>query len=194
MNNTLCYMSSSAEFTQLLSDCQKGETGSMEYLFPVVYQELRDIARQQLRKAWSVETISTTALVNEAYLKLVNHQQSSPSNRAHFFAIAATTMRHVLINYAEQKQAQKRGGDWQQVTFNDAAIKEEKNTNTLLAVNEALAQVKMVDGELARLVELRFFAGMTESEIAALFDLSERSVRRNWIKAKALLAKALESE
>ena len=130
------------EFTLLLNDLQNADTNRIDHLFSVVYQELRAIARQQLRKAWSVETICTTALVSEAYLKLVNNKQSLPSDRAHFFAIAATTMRHILINYAEQKQAKKRGGDWQQITINDATIKDEKNINTLLAVNEALAQVQ----------------------------------------------------
>jgi RNA polymerase sigma factor (TIGR02999 family) len=166
----------------------------MDQLFPLVYQQLRQIAQQQLRKTWAVETICTTALVNEAYLKLVNQQPASLANRTHCFAIAATAMRHILINYAEQKRAKKRGGDRQQVTFNDPADSGENNLNTLIAVNEALEQVKMVDEDLARLVELRFFAGMSEAEIALLCDCSERSVRRNWKKAKALLVKALECE
>jgi RNA polymerase sigma factor (TIGR02999 family) len=185
-------MSSTNEFTQLLNDCQQGCNDKMNQLFELVYQQLRQIAQQQLRKVWSVETICTTALVNEAYLKMVDHQQFSPANRAHFFAIAATAMRHILINYAEQKQAKKRGGDWQQVTFNDPAGDGENNLTTLIAVNEALSQVNNVDESLARLVELRFFAGMNEAEIALLYDCSERTVRRDWKKAKALLVKALE--
>lgn len=182
------------EFTQLLNDIQNVESDAMDLIFPAVYQELRRIAHQQLNRAWSMDTLCTTALVNEAYLKLVHQKNFCPANRSHFFAVAATAMRHMLINYAEQKQAQKRGGDWQQVTFDESGLRSETNINTLIAVNEALEQVKQVDETLARLTELRFFAGMTESEIAVLFDLSERSVRRNWIKAKALLVKALQSQ
>ena len=192
MNKLLCRTPSSVEFTQLLNEFPKGKTDVMDRLFLAAYQELRTIARQQLHKAWSVETLCVTALVNEAYLKLAKLQQFSPASRAHFFAIAATAMRHILINCAEQKQAQKRGGDWHQVALSDVAMVGEQNINALLAVNKALDLVKVVDESLVRLIELRFFAGMTEAEIALIFDISERSVRRNWKKAKALLAKALE--
>ncbi|MDN3638613.1 ECF-type sigma factor [Simiduia curdlanivorans] len=179
------------DITQLLNEHLQGKDDVLDRIFPVVYEELRKIARSQLRKVWSVDTICTTALVNEAYLKLLNNQQAQPGNREHFFAIAATAMRHVLINYAEQKNAQKRGGDWQQVTYAEADLQGDHNVSTLLAVNDALEEIRAIDAQLARLVEMRFFGGMNEAEIALVFAVNERTVRRNWQKAKALLSQAL---
>lgn len=183
---------SAIDITQLLAAYQRGQPEAMERLFSLVYQELRRIAHRQLKNVWSLETICTTALVNEAYLKLVNHQNCKVSDRAHFFALAATAMRQILINYAEQKQADKRGGQWQQVTYEQALLTPDLNMETLLAVDSALKTLKDIDEDLARLVELRFFAGMTEAEIACVFAVTERTVRRNWKKAKALLVQALK--
>ena len=181
-----------ADITQILNSYQTGQPELMEQLFPIVYHELRRTAHNQLKHAWSVDTICTTALVNEAYIKLVNNQKSLPTSRAHFFAIAATAMHQILINYAEQKTAQKRGRDWKQVTSDEAVLKAEFDIETLLDIDKALDQIKELDEELARLVELRFFAGMTDNEIAQLFRITDRTVRRNWVKAKALLAQALQ--
>ena len=184
-------MTTAVDITRLLNDCRTGRTGAVESLVPVVYRELKRLAHRQLQNIWAVDTINTTALVNEAYIKLVSHGSGTPANRAHFFAIAAKAMRQILINYAEQKQTQKRGGDWRRVTAADACVQQDQPIETLLAIDMALAEVRTVDENLAQLIELRFFAGMTEAETAAVMGVSERTVRRNWKKARALLARAL---
>lgn len=124
-------------------------------------------------------------------MKLINAQKLEIVNRAHFFALAATAMRQILINYAEQKKAQKRGGDWLQVTYQETLLQSQHKLETLLSINEALDQVRAIDAKLADLVELRFFAGLTEVELAEIFGVNERTLRRNWTKAKVLLAKVL---
>jgi len=163
-------------------------------LYNEVYGELRRIAQKQMNKAWSMGTISTTSLVNEAYLKLAHLGPEQVDNRSHFFAIAATAMRQIIINYAEHKRAQKRGGDWMQVTYLEPMLESDVDIKTLLAVNEALDEVRLIDADLAKLVDLRFFAGMTEKEIAEVFQVNERTVRRNWQKAKMLLRRGLQPD
>lgn len=179
------------EITQLLSDYSLGDNRALDALFPMVYEELRLMAHHHLRKSWSMETVCATALINEAYLKLVARKENSYANRAHFFAVSATAMRQIIINYAERKNAQKRGLDWQRVTFDDALVSETHSLELLTTINDALSEIEEIDAALARLVELRFFAGMTEAEIALITAVSERTVRRRWRKAKALLMKVL---
>ena len=184
-------MPAGMNITQLLADYRNGHEQAMESLFPIVYEELRRIARKQLYRVSGVNTLCATALVNEAYLKLLKCHSSQASDRVHFFAIAATAMRQILINYAQQKHAQKRGGDWLKVTFEEALSTEECGIDQLLAINRALEELEQLDENLARLIELRFFAGLTEIEVASIFEVNERTVRRNWKKAKALLVKIL---
>ena len=179
------------DITQLLCDYQNGDEAAMESLFPFIYKELHQIAHRQLKNVWSVETICTTALVNEAYLKLASGSEHNAKNRNHFFAIAAKAMRQILINYSKQKQAKKRGGEWQRTDSVDALEDSEKNIDNILAIDRALTELEMLDPPLCRLVELRFFAGMTEQEVASVLGVTERTVRRNWQKAKLLLAKAI---
>ncbi len=182
---------SELDITRLLSDYQSGNEEAINDLFPAVYQELHAIANRQLRKSWSVETICATVLINESYLKLIQGQQVDFTDRAHFFAIAATAMRQIILNYAAQKQTAKRGADWKRVTVEEALLVDEHHADTLLSIGLALEQVASIDEQLAHLVEMRFFAGMTETEIASVQGVSDRTVRRNWIKAKALLMQAL---
>lgn len=184
-------MSSSSDITSLLIDARDGNSAALDEIYPHVYQELRRIARGQLRRMWDMGTINTTALVNEVYLKLVDQTQCQWVDRAHFLALSAKAMRQILINYAEQKRAQKRGGDWQKMTFEDALASPMMSAETLLAVERALQQLANLDESLCRLVELRFFGGLTEAETACALGVSERTVRRNWRKAKALLAHGL---
>jgi len=164
---------------------------NLDALYQDVYLELRDIANKQMQKAWSLGTLSTTVLVNEAYLKLMSLDKEKLQSEAHFFAIAATAMRQIIINYAEQKNAAKRGGDWVQVTYEEPELQSEVDFRTLILVNDALDDIRKIDDKLAQLVELRFFAGMTEVEIAKVFKVSEKTVRRNWQKAKMLLKQGL---
>ncbi|TQV66299.1 sigma-70 family RNA polymerase sigma factor [Exilibacterium tricleocarpae] len=182
---------STDDITALLKTSGKDRNEALGKVYAAVYQELKQIARKQLQGSWSVDTISTTALVNEAYLKLIRPQQLEVKDKAHFFALAATAMRQIIINYAEQKQAQKRGGDWFQVTYNETLMQSHRNAEELIAVSEALEEVRALDDKLAQIIELRFFAGMTETEISEVFGVNERTVRRNWKKAKALLVRVL---
>ncbi|WP_086929468.1 ECF-type sigma factor [Agarilytica rhodophyticola] len=184
-------MSTTLDITQILQDRSDRQHEGIAEIYSAVYDQLKALARKQLQQSWSNNTISTTVLVNETYLKLIKSQKLEITNRAHFFAIAATAMRQILINYAEQKKAQKRGGDWLQVTYQETLIQSQHKLETLLAVSEAVEQIRSIDTRLAELIELRFFAGLTESEIAEIFGVNERTLRRNWAKAKMLLAKAL---
>lgn len=178
-------------FTQILSTYQQGDEQALEKLFPVIYNELRSIAHRQLGKVWAVETICTTALVNEAYLKLAGNNNLVSHDRNHFFAIAAKAMRQILINYSKQKQTQKRGVEWQKTDNVDNLVQSGNKIEELIAIDQALTELEEIDPELSRLVELRFFAGMTEVEVAQILGISDRSVRRNWQKAKVLLANAI---
>ncbi|WP_196137242.1 ECF-type sigma factor [Aliikangiella sp. G2MR2-5] len=178
--------------TQLLSDVNKGDEKAMESLFPAIYKELRQIAHRQLGKVWSVDTICTTVLVNEAYLKLVGSKKLESNDRSHFFAIAAKAMRQILINYSKQKQTLKRGLEWQATASIDELSVNSK-LEQIISIDEALRELESLDPDLVKLVELRFFAGLNEQETAKILNISERSVRRNWQKAKALLARALST-
>lgn len=165
-------------------------------LFPDTYRDLQRIAHFQMQRAWQVDTIQTTALVNEAFLKLHKQSPLEIENKQHFFAICAKAMRQILLNYAEQKQALKRGGEMQQVTFTEGQMVGEHiqgpGWENLLNLERALSQLEEVDEHLAQLVELRYFVGATEAEMAEIIGVSDRTIRRDWIKAKALLAQALE--
>lgn len=184
-------MSSSIDITSQLVESRRCNLDALDKIYPQVYRELYRIAHGQLRRMYDMQTISTTALVNEVYLKLVDQTRCQWADRAHFLALAARAMRQILINYAEQKRARKRGGDWRRVTFEEALAASAMNAETLLAVEEALQQLTLVDKSLSQLVEFRFYGGLTEPELACVLGVSERTVRRNWRKAKALLAHTL---
>ena len=184
-------MSGSGDITTLLASWKSGQATAMNALFPLVYEELRRISRRQRRRVWS-GTMDTTALVHEAYLKLVDQKQAGWQDRAHFFAVSAIAMRQILINYAESKRTQKRGGNWRRVTFDDArGSPVTHGAETLLAVDEAMERLRKVDERLASIVEYRFFGGLTEAEIGCVLGLSERTVRREWRKARAFLSSTL---
>ncbi len=181
------------EITVLLGEWRSGCSHAPNSVFSHVYAELRKMARGQRRRFWGVDTLNTTALVHEAYLKLVDCSEPSWENRAHFLAAASTAMRHILINYAERKRARKRGGDWREVTFDDAAQTGDSRVDALLSIQQALVILDRLDPRLTRIVDCRFFGGLSESEIACALGVTERTVRRDWQKAKAVLAKALAS-
>ena len=187
-------MSADRDVTQLIKQFRQGDNSSADELFSIVYKELHQIARQQLKKAWSVDTIQATSLVNEAYLKLLNQNQCDANDRAHFFALSATAMRQIIINYAEQKLARKRGGEWVQTTLAGIEAGGDIDLDNVIFVDKALHSLKAIDKTLCQLVELRFFAGMSETEIAAVMKVTERTVRRNWRKAKVLLTRIMQLE
>jgi len=180
-----------ANVTQLLVEFQEGNPDAADRLWSEVYDELRRIAHYKLRHERSSHTMSTTALVHEAYLKLIDQSQVEWEDRLHFFAMSSRIMRNILIDYARRRSAQKRGGDRTHVQLDDAIVSAEKSAHVFLALDEALKQLTELDERLGRVVEYRFFGGMQEQEIAELLGVSKRTVRRDWRKAKGWLSRAL---
>lgn len=156
-------------------------------LFGVVYGELRRIARRQLAREGEGHTLETTALVHEAYLRLIDQSRAQFADRAHFFAVAAQMMRRVLIDHARRIRAAKRGGEWRRVDLDRAEIPVEERAGTLLQLDEALSRLAAVNPRLSQVVECRYFGGMTEEETAAALGVTDRTVRRDWVKAKGWL-------
>jgi RNA polymerase sigma factor (TIGR02999 family) len=183
-------MSSSRDHvTALIVDHDPRQDAVFEQLLPLVYDDLRRIAQNQLRRERSGHTLSPTALVHESYLNLVNRSDCSWNDRAHFFAVAARAMRHVLIDYARKRGAQKRGGDRHRVTLDDRMVDEQ--AADLLALDDALDQLAERDPRMVSVVECRFFGGMTLDETAEALDVSVRTVQRDWVRAKAYLHQML---
>ncbi|MBX2849325.1 MAG: sigma-70 family RNA polymerase sigma factor [Acidiferrobacterales bacterium] len=180
-----------SDITHLLSASQRGEKEALGSLYSLVHDELYKIAQRQMAKSWSVETICATALINESYLKLYSAGKQNFSDRSHFYAVAATAMRQIVLNYAERKSTNKRGGDWRRVSIDQTIAADQHSADVLIDVSKAIDDVARIDDGLAKLIEMRFFAGMTEKEVATVIGVSDRTVRRNWIKAKALLAQSL---
>ena len=184
-------MTSEPQITDLLTELGNGRREVVNRLFPVVYDELRRIARRQLRPAQSGETLGTTALVHEAYLKLVDQSRAEWRDRAHFYAVAAIAMRQILVDYARQHAAAKRGGARRPVSLDEATIPAEDQAGALLELDEALTRLSRLDERLGRVVECRFFGGLTEEETAEALGVTARTVRRDWVKARALLYEEL---
>jgi RNA polymerase sigma factor (TIGR02999 family) len=166
----------------------------VERLLPLVYEELRRIARRQLRHEGVGHTLNTTALVHEAYLRLAAPSHLDISGRAEFLSIAAMAMRRVLIDYARQRTAQKRGGVQMRVELDDIEVAAEGRAEQLVALDEALTALAVSNPRLARVVDCRFFGGMSQEETALALQLTPRTVRRDWTKARMWLAMAMNSE
>jgi RNA polymerase sigma factor (TIGR02999 family) len=179
--------------TDLLTDIRSGRRDSLDRLLPVVYEELRAIAHRQLAGRGRRGTVTTTALVHEAYLKLVDQSRAGWRDRAHFLALASVAMRHVLVDQAKARAALKRGGGRQSITWDDAEIGVDDQPAALLQLNEALERLAASEPRLARVVECRFFGGLTEQEIAEVLAVTVRTVQRDWAKARMLLRRALAS-
>ena len=179
------------EVTRLLLEFGAGDREALDRLVPLVYDELRRIARHELRRERVDHTLTTTALVHEAYLTLVDQARAEPGDRARFFAVAATAMRRVLIQYARSRQALKRGGGQRPLSLDEAAVVAEDGGEHLLALDEALTRLGALDERQARVVECRYFGGLTEEETAAALGITARTVRRDWVKAKGWLYREL---
>ena len=171
------------EVTQLLQAVRNGDSEALDRLVPLVYDELRELARRELYREASGHTLHATALVHEAYLKLAGTAMPA-SDRSHFLAIAARSMRQVLVDHARRRKAVKRGGDMVRTTLTDAGAQVEFRPDELIALDAALERL---DERQRQIVELRFFAGMEEKEIAGVLGVSDRTVRREWVKARAWL-------
>lgn len=164
-----------------------------DVLFPAVYDELKRIARHHLRTAGSDATICTTELVHEAFLKLSGGRGESWQGRAHFFGAASRAMRQILVSFARRRQSVKRGGNLRAIPLRDGDAALEIEMDSVLALDGALAQLEELNVRLARVVELRFFGGLAENQVADLLGVSERTVERDWMKARIFLLRELEA-
>jgi RNA polymerase sigma factor (TIGR02999 family) len=182
---------SSGPVTQLLLDYRRGDQQAFDRLFPLVYEELRRIARRLLRGERAHHTLGTTALVHECYLNLVDRSQCSFNDRSHFLAVAARAMRHLLIDYARRRGAQKRGGNRHRVTLDQTVLSVDDQAADLLAIDQALDALAERDPRMGQVVECRFFGGLTLEETASALGVSVRTVQRDWTRAKAYLHRAL---
>jgi RNA polymerase sigma factor (TIGR02999 family) len=179
------------QITELLRAWGGGDDGALERLMPVVYSELRKLASNYMRRQNPGHTLQATALVNEAYLRLVDSSQVNWQNRTHFFAIAAQLMRRVLVDTARRKNSLKRGGENLRVTLDEGVeLPIEKETD-MVALDEALKQLAMLNPRHSRIVELRYFGGLTEEQTADILKISSRTVRRDWHLARAWLFREL---
>lgn len=181
----------SNDITLLLNEIKSNNERVIDKIYPLVYEHLRNEARLQLHKERAGHTLQTTALVNEAYLKLVDQENSTYQNRSHFLAIAALAMRRILISHARKKSAVKRGGNEPDVTFTDGLAPYEARLTEMIDLDEALEKLEAMDEHQAKIVQYRFFGGMNYKEIADVTGGTEHSVRYDWRVARAWLKREL---
>ena len=183
--------STSHEVTQLLIDWGNGDQAPLDRLMPLVHAELRRMARRYMSRQNPGHTLQTTALINEAFLKLVGSHDKHFQNRAHFFGVAAQAMRHILVDYARAKQYEKRGGGAQQVSLDEALTVSAERAAELVALDDALKELANIDSRKSRVVELRYFGGLSVEETAEVLNVSAVTVMRDWSLAKAWLHREL---
>jgi RNA polymerase sigma factor (TIGR02999 family) len=184
----------SEDLTQLLLAWKAGDPSALDHLLPLVEEELRRLAHRYMRREGPGHTLQTSALVNEAYLRLIDQKRVHWQNRAHFFGIAAQMMRRILLDHARSQAREKRGGGAQAVSLDEAAIVSDAQAGELIALDDALRALAQIDPRKARLVELRFFGGLSHEEIAEVLEMSLRTVEREWRKARAWLHRAISGE
>jgi len=178
------------DVTVLLREWSDGNQQALTELLPIIYDELRRVAHQYLHREHGDQTLQTTALVHEAYLKLIDQRSVNWQNRAHFFAIAAQAMRRILIDNARRRTAGKRGKG-EKISLEDVATVSTQKHQSLLALDEALHELEKIDPQQSRIIELRYFGGLTIEETATAMDISPATVKREWAMARAWLYKAL---
>jgi len=179
--------------TELLSAWREGDSAALEQLIPLVYDELRRLADRYMRREQASHTLQATALVHEAYLRLAREQDRNWENRTHFFAVAAQIMRNLLVDHARSAKREKRGGNAVETQLDEASGVINVNPDDLLALDEALGRLAALDARAARIVELRYFVGLNNTEIAAVLKTSEKTVVRDWSAAKAWLQSELRN-
>ena len=184
-------MSSPSEITELLVCWGDGDRAALDRLLPLVEGELHRLAHGYMRRENAGHTLQTTALINETYLRLVDQTRVRWQNRAHFFGIAAQIMRRVLLNYARDRRREKRGGGAYRVSLSEAEALSEEQSADLLALDEALERLALVDERKSRVVELRYFGGLSVEETAEVLKVSEVTIMRDWSMAKAWLSREL---
>lgn len=187
-------MASQGEVSQLLADWGRGDEAALEKLTPLVYDELHRIARRYMRRENPGHTLQTSALVNEAYLRLVDQKQVDWQNRAHFFGIAAQLMRRILIDHARSYRYEKRGGGAIQVSLDETLTVTQQQASELIAIDEALTALSEFDARKGRIVELRFYGGLTNDEIAEVLGVTPRTIEREWRKSKAWLHRMISNK
>jgi len=182
------------EITQWLTDWSNGDRSALEKLTPLVYRELHRVAQAYMQGERVGHALQTTALVNEAYLRLIEADRQSWENRAHFYAVAAKLMRHILVDFARSRDRMKRGRGLEQVSLDEALTVRADNTSQLLNLDEALTTLSKLDERQSQVVELRFFGGLTEAEIAVVLKVSERTIQSDWRLARSWLLRELSGE
>jgi RNA polymerase sigma factor (TIGR02999 family) len=182
------------DVTTMLDAYGRGERGALDRLVPLVYDELRRVARGQLRRLRPGGTLDTTGLVHETYLKLFDQSRLSAKDRSHFLAIAARAMRQILVDHARRKGRAKRGGGAIDLELDEDQAAVRQQATSLLALSEALERLETIDARLVRVVECRAIAGYSETETAEILGISTRTARRDWMRAKAWLAEAMTTE
>ncbi len=185
-------MHQEGEITTLLAAASSGDENAAAKLGPLIYQELRVIARQRLSGAGAGETLSTTALVHEAWLRLVGNDAEFP-NRGHFYSYAASAMRSIVIDHARRRLADRRGGGMMMVSLDEQLLDQRITPDRVLALDQALTQLSSFESRLGQLVEWRVFGGLELAEIAPLLGVGERTIKRDWRKARAFLAHLLDA-
>jgi RNA polymerase sigma factor (TIGR02999 family) len=187
-------MKTSTDITELLIDWGNGNREALEKLIPLVERELHRMAHQQIRRARSGNTLQTTALINETYIRLVDQNRVAWQNRAHFFGIAASLMRRILLNYIRDQNRLKRGGGDIQVSLSEAMTVSNEKNREILALEEALTRLAMLDKRKAQVVELRYYGGLSVEETAEFLKVAKITVMRDWNMAKAWLAREITYE
>lgn len=186
--------SGEGEVTRLLAAYRAGDRNAVNQLFSVIYNELHEAAHRQLARGRPGDTLGTTALVNECYLKLVDSAQRSFEDRRHFLAVAAKAMRQIVVDYARRNAALKRGGGLAAASLDPAQLADPGRSEEIVALDEAVTRLAAIDDRLARLVECRFFGGLSVEETAEVLEISPRTVKRDWRKARALLFDSLRDQ
>jgi len=184
----------SHEVTQLLLAWSEGDQGALEQLMPLVYAELRRLAKRYMRNERAGHTLQTTALIHEAYLRLIDTRQVRWQNRAHFFAISARLMRQILVDFARERGYKKRGGGARRVPLDEARVIGQGRDEALVAVDEALSALAGIDARKSQVVELRFFGGLSVEETAEALKVSPETVRRDWRLARSWLLRTLSGK
>jgi RNA polymerase sigma factor (TIGR02999 family) len=181
-----------AAATDLVLELSRGDQRTIDQLLPLVYAELHELAQRYMRRERPDHTLTTTALVHEAYLRLVDQTRVELADRAHFVGVAAIAMRRILVEHARRRNAERHGGERQRVSLSGIALAQDESADAVLELNDALERLAALDPRLVRVVECRYFLGLTEEETAAALGITARTVRRDWIKAKGWLAAALD--
>lgn len=182
------------DITRLLHEIRAGEPGARDALLPLVYQELHAIAHRRLSPGARDALLDTSALVHEAYVRLFDRAPLELADRRHFFAVAAMAMRQIIVDHARKRSAARRGGGKAHVDLDATQVAVDEQAEEIVSLHEALSRLSRLDARLARIVELRFFGGFSEEEVADIMEMSARTVRRDWRKARALLYQDISAD